>query len=118
VHFIDTVCQPTKQRQNAAIELAKSAMWSSSSAACTGNNTHELVQNLLPFLRTRTSRAKLRMTCRLIGLPTQRSSDYGWQLSTPDSIINAVEQRLSQITPVPTGANKWLTTFMGALLPN
>ena len=27
VRFVDTVCQPTKQRQHAAVELAQQATW-------------------------------------------------------------------------------------------
>jgi len=44
VRFIDTVCQPTKQRQNAAIELAQRADVVVVIGGAHSNNTHELVR--------------------------------------------------------------------------
>jgi 4-hydroxy-3-methylbut-2-en-1-yl diphosphate reductase len=44
VRFIDTVCQPTKQRQNAAIELAQHADVVVVIGGARSNNTHELVR--------------------------------------------------------------------------
>jgi 4-hydroxy-3-methylbut-2-enyl diphosphate reductase len=44
VRFIDTVCQPTKQRQNAAIELAQHSDVVVVIGGAHSNNTHELVK--------------------------------------------------------------------------
>jgi 4-hydroxy-3-methylbut-2-enyl diphosphate reductase len=44
VRFIDTVCQPTKQRQNAATELAQQAEVVVVIGGAHSNNTHELVR--------------------------------------------------------------------------
>ena len=44
VRFIDTVCQPTKQRQNAAIELAQQSDVVVVTGGAHSNNTHELVK--------------------------------------------------------------------------
>lgn len=44
VRFIDTVCQPTKQRQNAAIELAQQSDVVVVIGGTHSNNTHELVK--------------------------------------------------------------------------
>jgi 4-hydroxy-3-methylbut-2-enyl diphosphate reductase len=44
VRFIDTVCQPTKQRQNAAIELARESDVVLVVGGAHSNNTRELVQ--------------------------------------------------------------------------
>jgi 4-hydroxy-3-methylbut-2-enyl diphosphate reductase len=44
VRFIDTVCQPTKQRQNAAIELAQQSDVVVVIGGAHSNNTHELVE--------------------------------------------------------------------------
>jgi 4-hydroxy-3-methylbut-2-en-1-yl diphosphate reductase len=44
VRFIDTVCQPTKQRQNAAIELAQQSDVVVVIGGAHSNNTHELVK--------------------------------------------------------------------------
>ncbi len=44
VRFVDTVCQPTKQRQNAAIELAQKCDAVVVIGGTHSNNTHELVK--------------------------------------------------------------------------
>ena len=44
VRFVDTVCQPTKQRQNAAIELAQQSDVVVVIGGAHSNNTHELVR--------------------------------------------------------------------------
>jgi 4-hydroxy-3-methylbut-2-enyl diphosphate reductase len=44
VRFIDTVCQPTKQRQNSAVELAQRADIVIVIGGAHSNNTHELVK--------------------------------------------------------------------------
>lgn len=44
VRFIDTVCQPTKQRQNAAIEMAQQSDVVVVIGGAHSNNTHELVR--------------------------------------------------------------------------
>ena len=49
VRFIDTVCQPTKQRQHAAIELAKQSDVVVVVGGAHSNNTHELVITCLQF---------------------------------------------------------------------
>ncbi len=45
VRFIDTVCQPTKQRQNAALELAQQSDVVVVIGGVNSNNTHELVKS-------------------------------------------------------------------------
>ena len=50
VRFIDTVCQPTKQRQHAAIELAQQCDVVIVIGGAHSNNTHELVEHLQPLL--------------------------------------------------------------------
>jgi len=49
VCFIDTVCQPTKQRQNAAIELAQKCDVVIVIGGMHSNNTHELVKTCSRF---------------------------------------------------------------------
>ncbi len=44
IRFVDTVCQPTKQRQNAAVELARQADVVVVIGGAHSNNTHELVK--------------------------------------------------------------------------
>jgi 4-hydroxy-3-methylbut-2-enyl diphosphate reductase len=49
VRFIDTVCQPTKQRQNAAVEIAKKSDVIIVIGGAQSNNTHELVKTCSQF---------------------------------------------------------------------
>jgi len=49
VRFVDTVCQPTKQRQNAAIELAQKCDVVVVIGGTHSNNTHELVKTCSHF---------------------------------------------------------------------
>ena len=49
VRFIDTVCQPTKQRQNAAVELANQSDVVIVIGGAHSNNTHELVRTCSQF---------------------------------------------------------------------
>lgn len=49
VRFIDTVCQPTKHRQSAAIELAKQCDVVVVIGGAHSNNTHELVKTCSQF---------------------------------------------------------------------
>ena len=44
VRFVDTVCQPTKQRQHAAVELAQQSDVVVVIGGAHSNNTHELVK--------------------------------------------------------------------------
>ena len=49
IRFIDTVCQPTKQRQHAAVELAKQCDVVVVIGGVHSNNTQELVSTCLQF---------------------------------------------------------------------
>ena len=49
VRFVDTVCQPTKQRQNAAVELAQKCDVVVVIGGAHSNNTHELVKTCSRF---------------------------------------------------------------------
>ncbi len=51
VRFIDTVCQPTKQRQSAAVELAQKCDAVIVIGGAHSNNTHELVKTCSKFCR-------------------------------------------------------------------
>ena len=55
VRFIDTVCQPTKQRQGAAVELAQKCDVVVVIGGAHSNNTHELVKTCPRFCRARLS---------------------------------------------------------------
>jgi 4-hydroxy-3-methylbut-2-enyl diphosphate reductase len=96
VRFIDTVCQPTKQRQSAAVELARQCDVVVVIGGATSNNTRELAN-----------------TCRgycshVYQVETDSDLRPAWFLgaatvgitagtSTPDGVIDRVDQRLRRL---------------------
>jgi 4-hydroxy-3-methylbut-2-en-1-yl diphosphate reductase len=99
VRFIDTVCQPTKQRQQAADDLARRCDVIVVVGGANSNNTRELVN-----------------TCARYGshvhhVQTDADLRAGWFLdaqsvgitagtSTPDHVVDAVERRIRELSPV------------------
>jgi 4-hydroxy-3-methylbut-2-en-1-yl diphosphate reductase len=96
VRFVDTVCQPTKQRQHAAVELAQKCDIVIVIGGAHSNNTHELV-------------ATCRRYCpRVHHVQTAEELRAGWfspsdivgitaGTSTPDNVIDGIEQWLVQL---------------------
>ncbi|MBP9901650.1 MAG: 4-hydroxy-3-methylbut-2-enyl diphosphate reductase [Verrucomicrobiota bacterium] len=93
VRFVDTVCQPTKQRQNAAVELAQQCDVVIVIGGAHSNNTHELVAT------------SHRYCARVHHVQTAEDVLAEWFVrtqtvgitagtSTPDSIIDEVERHL------------------------
>lgn len=93
VRFVDTVCQPTKQRQSAAVELAQRCDVLVVIGGAQSNNTHELV------------RTCARHCARVHHVQTAADLSADWFLaedvvgitagtSTPDSVIAQVEERI------------------------
>ncbi len=95
VRFVDTVCQPTKQRQNSAIELAQRCDVVVVIGGAHSNNTHELVETC-------------RRSCsRVHHVQTAEDLELNWfanagtvgitaGTSTPEVVIAAVERWLAQ----------------------
>lgn len=105
VRFMDTVCQPTKQRQQAAIELAQRSDVVIVIGGAHSNNTRELFAtcngNCQRVHHVQTSddlRAEWFSEKDTIGITAGTS--------TPDSVIAAVESRLHELN----SANKNMTT--------
>ena len=96
VRFIDTVCQPTKQRQTAAIDLAQQSDVVIVVGGAHSNNTHELVatcsRNCGRVYHVQTAadlRAEWFTGTETVGITAGTS--------TPDAAIEDVELRLGQI---------------------
>ena len=96
IAFRDTVCQPTKQRQSAAEDLAQRCDVVVVIGGAHSNNTRELVSTCRQFCE------------RVHHVQTAADLDPAWfesddtvgltaGTSTPDVIINAVEARLHQL---------------------
>jgi len=104
VRFIDTVCQPTKQRQNAAVELAQQCTVVVVIGGAHSNNTRELVntcRRFCPRVHHVQTAADLRADCfgadDVVGLTAGTS--------TPDAVIDGIENQLrafARQTDLPT----------------
>ncbi len=100
VRFIDTVCQPTKQRQSAAVELAQKCDVVVVIGGAHSNNTHELVKTCSQFC-SRVHHVQTADDLRAEWFRADDTVGITAGTSTPDSVINAVEQwleRASQMT--------------------
>jgi 4-hydroxy-3-methylbut-2-enyl diphosphate reductase len=96
VRFVDTVCQPTKQRQHAAVELAQQCSVVIVIGGANSNNTRELVQTCG------------RLCERVHHVQTADDLHEDWfhaedtvgltaGTSTPDALIAGIERRLRAI---------------------
>ena len=100
VRFIDTVCQPTKQRQNAAIELAQVCEVVIVAGGIHSNNTRELVNTCRQYcarVHHVQTAADLHpdwfVDCQTVGLTAGTS--------TPDGVIDALETALQEMASRP-----------------
>jgi 4-hydroxy-3-methylbut-2-en-1-yl diphosphate reductase len=103
VRFIDTVCQPTKQRQNAAIELAQKCSVLVVIGGAQSNNTRELVNTC----RRHCSRVHHVQTGADLCEDWFRPEDIVGLTagtSTPDLVIAGVEQTIDDLARRFAGA--------------
>jgi 4-hydroxy-3-methylbut-2-enyl diphosphate reductase len=97
VRFVDTVCQPTKQRQSAAIELAQKCDVIVVIGGTHSNNTHELVKTCSQFC-PRVHHVQTAEDLRGEWFSGEATIGITAGTSTPDSVIDAVEKLLRQIS--------------------
>ena len=95
VRFVDTVCQPTKQRQNAASELAKQSDVVVVIGGAHSNNTHELVKTCLRFC-PRVHHVQTAADLCEEWFHAHDSIGVTAGTSTPDAAIGGVEQWLRE----------------------
>jgi 4-hydroxy-3-methylbut-2-enyl diphosphate reductase len=96
VRFIDTVCKPTKQRQSAAIELAREADVVVVVGGRSSNNTRELVKTCARYCG-RVHHVETDADVRPEWLDGADVIGLTAGTSTPDDVIDRVEMRLRQI---------------------
>jgi 4-hydroxy-3-methylbut-2-enyl diphosphate reductase len=98
VRFIDTVCRPTKQRQTAALDLARQSDVVIVVGGAGSNNTRELVQTCARYCG------------RVHHVQTEADLAVDWFLgaqtvgltagtSTPDDVVDRVEARIRTFAP-------------------
>jgi 4-hydroxy-3-methylbut-2-enyl diphosphate reductase len=100
VRFIDTVCQPTKQRQSAAVELANRCDVVIVIGGANSNNTHELVQTCARFCRRVHHVQTADDLCAEWFAPADAVGITAGT-STPDAVIDAVERRIRSLSAEP-----------------
>jgi 4-hydroxy-3-methylbut-2-enyl diphosphate reductase len=95
VRFIDTVCRPTKERQNAAVELARRSDVVIVIGGANSNNTRELVNTCgrycsrVHHVQTESDlRSEWFLGAAVVGITAGTS--------TPDPVINRVDERIQQ----------------------
>jgi 4-hydroxy-3-methylbut-2-enyl diphosphate reductase len=93
VRFIDTVCQPTKQRQNSAVDIAKKSDVMVVIGGAHSNNTHELVKTCSQFC-PRVHHVQTADDLREEWLADAETAGITAGTSTPDVVIAEVEKRL------------------------
>jgi 4-hydroxy-3-methylbut-2-enyl diphosphate reductase len=93
VRFVDTVCQPTKQRQSAAVELAQQCSVVIVIGGAHSNNTHELVKTCSQFC-ARVHHVQTSEDLRADWFNADDQVGITAGTSTPDSVITAIESAI------------------------
>ena len=96
VRFIDTVCQPTKQRQNAAVELAQKCDAVIVIGGAHSNNTQELVKTCSRFC-ARVHHVQTAADLRDEWFCAGDAVGITAGTSTPDSVIVDVEKAIATL---------------------
>lgn len=96
VRFVDTVCQPTKQRQNAAMELAQQSDVVVVVGGASSNNTHELVATCRRYC-TQVHHVQTAQELCEEWFFTAGTVGITAGTSTPDVLIEGAEQWLRRI---------------------
>ena len=100
VRFIDTVCQPTKQRQTAAIEMSLNSGVVVVIGGVNSNNTRELVVTCAKFCPS-VHHIQTAADLRLEWFTNAETVGLTAGTSTPDEIIDRVEARLKEFAARP-----------------
>jgi 4-hydroxy-3-methylbut-2-enyl diphosphate reductase len=96
VRFIDTVCQPTKQRQNAARELARQCDVVIVVGGATSNNTRELVSTCSQYC-AHVYHVQTESDLRPEWFHAAGAVGVTAGTSTPDHVIDRIEQGIREL---------------------
>jgi 4-hydroxy-3-methylbut-2-enyl diphosphate reductase len=95
VRFIDTVCQPTKQRQNAARELARQCDVVIVVGGATSNNTRELVKTCSHYC-AHVHHVQTESDLRPEWFSAAGAVGITAGTSTPDHVIDQIDRRIRE----------------------
>ena len=96
VRFIDTVCQPTKQRQSAAFELARQCDVVIVVGGANSNNTRELVNTCSQYC-SHVHHVQTESDLRPEWFDDASAVGITAGTSTPDHVIDRVDQRIREL---------------------
>ncbi len=96
VRFLDTVCKPTKERQSAAVEMAREADVVIVVGGAASNNTRELVKTCARYCSA-VHHVETEADVRAEWLHDDAVVGITAGTSTPDDIVDRVEARIRQI---------------------
>ena len=96
VRFIDTVCQPTKQRQNAALELARQCDVVIVIGGANSNNTRELVNTCSDYC-SHVHHVQTESDLRPEWFHHARAVGITAGTSTPDDVIDRIDRRIREL---------------------
>src|SRR6185436_15119299 len=99
VRFIDTVCKPTKERQTAAVDMAREADVVIVVGGQSSNNTRELVKTCERYC-ARVYHVQTDADLRPEWLDTAQIVGLTAGTSTPDDVIDRVEARIRSVAGV------------------
>jgi 4-hydroxy-3-methylbut-2-enyl diphosphate reductase len=96
VRFMDTVCKPTKERQDAAVELARASDVVIVVGGDTSNNTRELVKTCGRYC-SRVHHVQTEADLMPAWFREAHTVGVTAGTSTPDEVIDRVESRIRQV---------------------
>ena len=96
VRFLDTVCKPTKERQSAAVEMARQADVVIVVGGRSSNNTRELVKTCARYC-ARVHHVQTDADVRPEWFDAAKVVGLTAGTSTPDDVIDRVEARIRQV---------------------
>jgi 4-hydroxy-3-methylbut-2-enyl diphosphate reductase len=96
VRFLDTVCKPTKDRQSAAIEMARQADVVIVVGGRSSNNTRELVKTCARYC-ARVHHVQIDTDVRAEWFEGAKVVGLTAGTSTPDEVIDRVEARIREV---------------------
>ena len=109
IRFIDTVCKPTKQRQTAAVDVARRSDLVIVIGGANSNNTRELVNTCARYC-ARVHHVQTECDLRAEWLAGVETIGITAGTSTPDDVIERIDRRLRELAAL-AGADTGATSI-------